>query len=102
MRSGRPGAGLGPPARTQPQGLNFLWPGRPTPLISPARTYLFGWALVVCPAGSTNSQWVQPTGEAFVGNRAKRRAWIHRVMSDPRLTENHRRLALTVAEMDRR
>ncbi|MET4371466.1 uncharacterized protein YbaA (DUF1428 family) [Bradyrhizobium sp. LB1.3] len=37
-----------------------------------------------------------------MGNRAKRRAWVHRVMSDPRLTESHRRLALTVAEMDRR
>ncbi|MET4296496.1 hypothetical protein ABIB06_007745 [Bradyrhizobium sp. LB8.2] len=37
-----------------------------------------------------------------MGNRAKRRVWIHRVMSDPRLTDMHRQLALTTAEMDRR
>lgn len=37
-----------------------------------------------------------------MGNRAKRRAWAHRVMSDPRLTDFHRQLAMTVADMDRR
>lgn len=37
-----------------------------------------------------------------MGNRAKRRAWVHRVMSDPRLTDFHRQLALTMADMDRR
>jgi hypothetical protein len=37
-----------------------------------------------------------------MGNRAKRRAWAHRVMSDPRLSDIHRHLALTIAEMDRR
>jgi hypothetical protein len=37
-----------------------------------------------------------------MGNRARRRAWAHRVMSDPRLTDFHRQLALTTAEMDRR
>lgn len=37
-----------------------------------------------------------------MGNKAKRRAWAHRVMSDPRLTDFHRQHALTIAEMDRR
>jgi uncharacterized protein YbaA (DUF1428 family) len=37
-----------------------------------------------------------------MGNKAKRRAWAHRVMSDPRLSDFHRQLALTTAEMDRR
>jgi hypothetical protein len=37
-----------------------------------------------------------------MGNKAKRRAWAHRVMSDPRLTDFHRQLALTIADMDRR
>jgi hypothetical protein len=40
--------------------------------------------------------------EDFMGNRAKRRAWARRVASDPRLTDFHRHLALTIAEMDRR
>jgi hypothetical protein len=40
--------------------------------------------------------------EALMGNRAKRRAWARRVASDPRLTDFHRRLAMTIAEMDRR
>jgi hypothetical protein len=40
--------------------------------------------------------------EDFMGNRAKRRAWAHRVMSDSRMTDLHRNLALTIAEMDRR
>jgi hypothetical protein len=40
--------------------------------------------------------------EAFVGNKAKRRAWAHHVLSDPRMTDIHRHLALTIAEMDRR
>jgi hypothetical protein len=39
---------------------------------------------------------------AFMGNRAKRRAWAHHVLSDPRMTDLHRNLALTIAEMDRR
>jgi hypothetical protein len=37
-----------------------------------------------------------------MGNRAKRRVWMHRVMSDPRLTDFHRQLALTMAFMDRK
>lgn len=39
--------------------------------------------------------------EAFVGN-AKRRAWVRRVMSDPRQTDIDRRLAQAVAGMDGR
>ena len=35
-----------------------------------------------------------------MGNRARRRAWAHRVMSDPRLTEFDKMLAMTVADMD--
>ncbi|EIG56239.1 hypothetical protein [Bradyrhizobium sp. WSM1253] len=37
-----------------------------------------------------------------MGNRAARRAWAHRVMSDPRMSDIHRQVALTVADMDRR
>jgi hypothetical protein len=37
-----------------------------------------------------------------MGNRARRRAWEHRVISDLRLTDCHRQLAMTVADMDRR
>lgn len=37
-----------------------------------------------------------------MGNRAKRRAWAHRVLSDPRMTDFHRQLAITIADMDRR
>ena len=37
-----------------------------------------------------------------MGNKAKRRAWVHRVMSDPRLTEFDRSLAMTVAHMDQK
>ena len=37
-----------------------------------------------------------------MGNKAKRRAWAHRVLSDPRMTDFHRQLALKVAEMERR
>jgi len=37
-----------------------------------------------------------------MGNKAKRRAWINRAMSDPRMTDFHRHLAMTIAEMDRR
>ena len=37
-----------------------------------------------------------------MGNRAKRRAWACRVMSDPRMTDINRQLALTIADMDRR
>ncbi|MET4722040.1 uncharacterized protein YbaA (DUF1428 family) [Bradyrhizobium japonicum] len=37
-----------------------------------------------------------------MGNRAKRRAWACRVMSDPRMTEFHRQFAMTIADMDRR
>ena len=42
------------------------------------------------------------TMERFMGNKAKRRAWVHRVLQDPRLSDFHRHLALTMAEMDRR
>jgi hypothetical protein len=37
-----------------------------------------------------------------MGNRARRRVWAHRVTSDSRLTDFHRHLAMTVADMDRR
>jgi hypothetical protein len=37
-----------------------------------------------------------------MGNRAKRRVWAYRVMTDPRMTDFHRQLALTIADMDRR
>jgi uncharacterized protein YbaA (DUF1428 family) len=37
-----------------------------------------------------------------MGNKARRRAWVHRVMQDPRMTDLHRQLALTMVEMDRR
>lgn len=37
-----------------------------------------------------------------MGNRAKRRAWAYRVVSDPGLTDLDKKLALTVARMDRR
>jgi len=37
-----------------------------------------------------------------MGNRAKRRAWAARVMSDPRLNELDKRVALAIAEADRR
>jgi hypothetical protein len=37
-----------------------------------------------------------------MGNRAKRRAWSLRVLSDPRLTELDKSLAMTVAHMDRK
>ncbi|MET4229822.1 hypothetical protein ABIB83_004635 [Bradyrhizobium sp. I1.8.5] len=37
-----------------------------------------------------------------MGNRAKRRAYALGVMKDPRLTDFHRQLALTMAFMDRR
>jgi hypothetical protein len=37
-----------------------------------------------------------------MGNRAKRRAWEISVLTDPRLNEIDRRVALAVAEADRR
>jgi hypothetical protein len=37
-----------------------------------------------------------------MGNRAKRRAWTYRVLSDERLTDLDKQLAMKVAAMDRR
>ncbi|WP_128917227.1 hypothetical protein [Bradyrhizobium nanningense] len=37
-----------------------------------------------------------------MGNRAARRAWTSRVMSDANLTDLDKRLALSIADMDRR
>jgi hypothetical protein len=37
-----------------------------------------------------------------MGNRARRRAWAHRQLSNTRLTEFDRQLALAVAGIDRR
>ncbi|MCP3400247.1 hypothetical protein [Bradyrhizobium sp. CCGB20] len=37
-----------------------------------------------------------------MGNRAKRRAWASRVLSDAHLTDLDKKLALSIADMDRR
>ncbi|REF89608.1 hypothetical protein DES32_0835 [Methylovirgula ligni] len=37
-----------------------------------------------------------------MGNRSRRRAWEISVLADPRLNETDKRVALAVAEMDRR
>lgn len=37
-----------------------------------------------------------------MGNRAGRRAWLARINADPRSSELHKRLALAIAEMDKR
>lgn len=37
-----------------------------------------------------------------MGNKAKRRAWVHHVLSDAHLTDLDKKLAMKIAAMDRR
>lgn len=56
----------------------------------------------MAPARTRTNPYQSNQWEAFVGNRAKRRAWAHHVLSDARLSDLDKQLAMQIAAMDRR